>query len=303
MVRAPAADVVHVHGLWLMPNVYAGRAASRARRPLVVSPRGMLSPEALRFSRSKKRLFWALLQEPAYRDAACWHATSDQEMEDLRAFGVRAPVAVIPNGVDLPTTVSARTDREHRTVMSLGRIHPKKGLDKLIRAWAAVGPSAPDWCLRIVGPDEGGHADELVRLAHAVGAPNVCVEGPVYGAAKWDVLRAADLFVLPTLSENFGLAVAEALAAGLPAIVTKGAPWAGLETEHCGWWIDHGVEPLEIALRGAISMPAAELRAMGERGRAWIAREFSWDRVAADMVAVYRWLKEGGIPPGIVRLD
>lgn len=136
-----------------------------------------------------------------------------------------------------------------------------------------------------------------------LGLARVSIEGPVYGDAKIAAYHNADVFVLPTLNENFGLTVAEALAAGTPAIVTKGAPWSGLESEGCGWWIDHGIEPLAAALEHAMAFPREGLKAMGVRGRAWMARDFSWDRVAHDMLNVYRWLVEGGKPPPGIRLD
>jgi glycosyltransferase involved in cell wall biosynthesis len=128
----------------------------------------------------------------------------------------------------------------------------------------------------------------------------VDVEGPVYGPAKLDAYRQADLFVLPTLNENFGMAVAEALAVGVPVISTKGAPWSGLEREGCGWWIEHGEAPLADALLEATSRPAAALRYMGAQGRRWMARDFSWDRVASDMADVYAWLAGRAPAPATV---
>jgi glycosyltransferase involved in cell wall biosynthesis len=298
-------DVVHDHGLWLMPNVQAGRAAARARKPFVVSPRGMLSPAALAFSRIKKEAFWRLLQGPAIRQAACLHATSAQEYDEIRAFGLANPVAVIANGIDLPDPAAAPAARPaaERVALSLGRIHPKKGLDRLLRAWAEVEARHPRWRLRLAGPSEAGYADELHALALALGLARVSIDGPIYDDLKWDAYRAADLFVLPSLNENFGLAVAEALAAGTPAISTKGAPWSGLEGEGCGWWIDHGVEPLATALARAMAMPPESLNGMGAKGRAWMARDFSWDRAARDMLDVYRWLTRDTEPPSTTRLD
>ena len=149
----------------------------------------------------------------------------------------------------------------------------------------------------------GGHDDELRALATALGLTRVSVEGPIYGDAKTAAYREADLFVLPTLNENFGLTVAEALAAGTPAISTKGAPWSGLESEGCGWWIDHGVEPLAAALAHAMALPRETLKAMGDKGREWMARDFSWDRVARDMLDVYLWLARGAGPPLAIRFD
>ena len=198
---APKADVIHDHGLWLMPNVDAGRAALLARKPFIVAPRGMLAPAALAFSRLKKRVVWALLQGEVVRRAACIHATSEQEHDEIRDFGLKNPIAIVPNGIDLPElgqhSISA-TDAG-RVVLSLGRIHPKKGLDRLVRAWAKVESAHPDWRLRIVGPDELGHAGELAALAAELKAQRVSVEKSVAGDAKIAAyqrgrsFRAADL--------------------------------------------------------------------------------------------------------------
>jgi glycosyltransferase involved in cell wall biosynthesis len=300
---APTVDVIHDHGLWLMPNVDAGRAALLARKPFIVAPRGMLAPAALAFSRLKKRVVWALLQGEVVRRAACIHATSEQEHDEIRDFGLNNPVAIVPNGIDLPESRTRSTSSTTgRVVLSLGRIHPKKGLDRLVRAWARLEAAHPDWRLRIVGPDELGHAGELVALAAELKARHVSVEKSVAGDAKIAAYQQADLFVLPTLNENFAITVAEALAAGTPVIATKGAPWRALQSEGCGWWIDHGVEPLAAALAHAMVMTREALQAMGTKGRAWMARDFSWDRVARDMLDVYRWLALRGKPPGTVRL-
>ena len=302
-MRAGEADILHTHGLWLMPNIYPSQAARRpgARAKVVLSPRGMLGEQALQFSRWKKRLFWAALQGEAVRSAACLHATAESEYAEIRAFGLRNPVAVVPNGIDVPAEGS-RPDPT-RTVLSLGRLHPKKGLETLLRAWARVEPLRPDWRLRIAGPSEGSYGPKLERLKAELGLRAATIEGPLYGADKAEALRAAELFVLPTLNENFGLVVAEALASGTPVISTKGAPWAGLESESCGWWIDQGVDPLAETLGRALDLPARERGRMGERGRDWMRRDFSWDKIAADMLDVYYWVVAGGSPPSTVRID
>ncbi|HYE46137.1 MAG TPA: glycosyltransferase [Caulobacter sp.] len=295
------ADVLHAHGLWLAPNIYPADAARAAGKALVISPRGMLGGPALAFSPVKKKLMWALAQGRAARSAALLHATSDQELEDIRAAGLTNPVAVIPNGIDVPP-LDRPGPEAVRTVLSLGRIHPKKGLDSLLRAWSRLGPAAEGWRLRIVGPDEGGHAGELKALAQALNLTNVAIEGPVFGDAKLAAYRAADLFVLSTLNENFAMTVAEALAAGVPVISTTGAPWAGLETEGCGWWVETGEASLAAAMAEAMARPAAELAAMGEKGWGWMRRDFSWDRIGREMLDAYRWVSAGGDPPPTVRL-
>jgi len=232
----------------------------------------------------------------------------EAEAEEIRNFGVRAPIVVIPNGVDIPSVADPQRPAppaiSHlKTLLFLGRVHPKKALPLLVQAWAQVSGEFSDWQLRIVGPDENGHAAELKALAGKLGVERIRIEPPLFGPPKWEALSDASIFILPTLNENFGIAVAEALGAGTPAIVTKGAPWQGLITENCGWWVDHGVASLASAMRAAMRTTPAELQAMGDRGRAWVARDFTWRRIATDMLAVYDWLEHSGPAPATVRLN
>jgi glycosyltransferase involved in cell wall biosynthesis len=304
--EARGGAVLHSHGLWLAPNFYPAASARRFKRPLVTAPRGMLAGAALNFSRGKKALMWALAQKRALQAVTCFHATSQDEANDIRSHGFTQPIALVPNGVDLPdlnAIAAGKAAREQvRTVLHLGRLHPKKAIDRLISAWADLEAQFPEWRLRIVGPSQAGYGDWLQAMANEKGLRRVSIEAPVYGAAKDALYRDADLFVLPTLNENFGMVVAEALANAVPVICTKGAPWRGLEAEGCGWWIDHGVAPMTDALRQALTKPRAELDPMGMRGHAWMMREFSWNRVGADMAGVYRWLDNRSPKPDCVLL-
>lgn len=300
-----AGDLVHSHGLWQMPGIYASRAAKYAKRPFIVAPRGMLAKAALGFSRTRKAVFSRILQDAALANVACFHATSKQEYEEIRAVGIRAAVAIVPNGIDLPPVAPAEPIAADglRTVLALGRIHPKKGFDTLIRAWAGLERRHPEWRVRIVGPSERGLADELRALARSLGLQRLTIEGPLYGAEKVAAYRQAQLFALPSMNENFGMTVAESLAVGTPVIATRGSPWSGLEREACGWWIDYGVEPLGAALSAALTRSPTELRAMGQRGRLWMARDFEWSTISASMTEVYSWLTDRGDMPSCVHLD
>ena len=301
-IAAANTDIMHGHGLWLMPNIYPSWAVRSGRAKLVVSTHGMLGAAALAFSSRGKQAFWRLFQKDALTQAACLHATCEAEHDEIRAAGLENPVAVIPNGVDLPAPDAWAGHDRPRTVLSLGRIHPKKGLDQLLRAWAEVEVKRPAWRLRVIGPAERNHDQELMALSQSLGLKRASIEGPAFGAAKLAAYRDAELFVLASRNENFAVTVAEALAAGAPVIATKGAPWKGLETEGCGWWTEEGVAALSAALDLATAMPRSELLAMGERGRAWMARDFGWDRIAFDMLGVYRWLINGDERPASVRL-
>ena len=295
------AAIFHVHGLWRMPNVYPGQAASRLARPMLVSPHGMLASEAFAFSKAQKMLFWHAVQRRALSALTCWHATSEAECADIRRFGQRQPIAILPNGIDvaIEPPVTERT----KEVLYLGRLHPVKGIDLLLEAWARIEARHPGWRLRIVGPDEDGHAGHLRTLAERLELRNVAFDGPLFGAAKRAAYRRASLFVLPTINENFGMVVAEALAEGTPVICTRGAPWQGLEAHRCGWWVARDTAILAETIAGAMTKPAGALSEMGARGHAWMARDFAWDRIAASMMEVYRWCMGEQNQPNCVVID
>jgi len=300
--RGGAIRLLHNHGLWMMPNVYPGRIAKRYNVPYIVSPHGTLSGWAMRSGSSVKRAFWPLVQRPSLAAVTCWHATSEAEYADIRRLGFRQPVAIIPNGVDV-LDLAAKRDSDFRTLLFLGRIHPIKGLDLLLPAWRAVQDHFRDWRLVIAGPDSDGYLARMRGLANELKVQRVEFVGPLYGREKWLAYRDADLFVLPSYSENFGIAVAEALAAGTPAIVTRGAPWAELEKKGTGWWIDIGVEPLAACLRQAMAASPEHLANMGRVGREWMQSQFSWAMLGQRMEAVYDWMLAGGPRPIDVVVD
>lgn len=291
------SEIVHTHGLWRAPNLYRPPGV-----PFVIAPMGMLAPSALAFSALQKRLFLVAGQGVTLRAANLFHATSELEYTDIRRFGLRQPVALIPNGVEIQP-LSPRAPSPRRTLLSLGRLHPIKGLDTLLHAWARVEAQLSEWDLRIVGPDEGGHRAELVELSQRLGLQRVTIGEPVHGAARDALMASADLFVLPSRSENFAMTVAESLAAAVPVISSKGAPWQGLSTHGCGWWIDHGEQSLAQTLLAAASLSVAERTAMGARGRAWMQQDFSWDRMAAMALEAYAWLLGRGSRPPFVAVD
>jgi glycosyltransferase involved in cell wall biosynthesis len=298
--RSGAIDMLHNHSLFMMPNVYPGQVAKRYDVRFVLSPRGTLSDWAMRSGLPLKRAFWPLMQKPALAAVSCFHATSLSEYEDIRRNGFRQPVAIIPNGIDVPELLPRKSSPGLRTLLFLGRIHPGKGLDALLPAWARIQEKFPAWRLRIVGPDNRGYLAQMQRLAAELRLERIEFSGALHGTQKWRAYREAELFVLPTQSENFGVSVAESLAAGTPAIVSKGAPWAGLESQRAGWWIDQGVEPLVACLTEACGRRPESLAEMGARGRAWMENDFSWAQIGRRMAETYRWLVAGGDRPDCV---
>ena len=292
---ATSADLLHNHALWLLPLRYATAAARQYDRPLVLSPRGMLSGWAHRHRRWRKWLAAHLVHPGAFATAAGWHATSAAEAADIRALGFKQPICVAPNGVDLPDSAALAAARtawvglcpalaSRPVALFYSRFHRKKRLRELIDLWF----SAPrgDWFLLIAGVPEEYTVPEIQDwIARAGGRDRAAVFD---GRGLPPPYAAAQLFLLPTHSENFGLVVAEALAAGLPALVTDGAPWAELADRGAGWcgpWPDYGP-----ALATWLAQPASALVAQGRQGRTWMERDYSWTGAARILGSFYREL-------------
>ena len=294
--------LLHDHGLWLPTNHSASVVARRMRVPRVVSPRGMLSRWALEFHKLKKGVAWRLFQRADLARAALIHVTSTAEADEVRALGQAQPLAIIPNGVEVPLSAPRvrRDGGPRKHALFLSRLHRKKGLLNLVEAWAATVPA--DWRLTIAGPDEAGEraAAEALALRHGLTHDSIVFIGPVADDDKWSLFASADLFMLPSFSENFGIVIAEALASGIPVITTKATPWEGLVQHDCGWWIDVGVEPLVAALREALNLDEDARRDMGARGRSFVESNFSWASVGEKMAQAYRWLLYGDQMPPFV---
>jgi len=298
---ACGAELIHDHGLWLQSNWSASRAAEKLGVPFFSSPRGTLSPWALRHNPIRKRVAWGAYQGRALRNARVLFASSETEADGFRALGLMQPIAILPNGVELAPERS-RPGEGPRTLLYLGRLHASKGLLELLDAWSRALPV--HWRLIIAGPDEGGFRGAVERRIEELGlGRSVTLLGEVGDRAKSELYQSAELFVLPTHSENFGMVVAEAMAHGLPVITTRAAPWAVLQKEAAGWWVEPTPAALEAAIVEAASLPEQVLRSMGSRARAIAAERLSWESVATRMTAVYRWAVMGGERPAWVRME
>jgi glycosyltransferase involved in cell wall biosynthesis len=271
-------DVIHTHAVYLWPGVAAARAGRRAGVPYVISPRGMLVPELIRGkSRVVKTLWLALAERRGFAHASGIHFTSQLEWEDAKRTGLLPLPApfVIPNGVDVKPRPAV--PRHDRTLLHLGRISWKKGLDAVIE----VLPSLPGVRFVIAGNDDEQLTPRLAELARTLGvADRVEFPGPVYGAAKNELLARATLFVLASKSENFGNAVLEALAMETPAVLSRGVGLADEVIE-----ADAGALGLE-SIEALLGDPERRAR-MGRNGRALVETKFRWDGVAQAMEAAY----------------
>ena len=297
--RSREVDVVHNHSLWSMMNVVSGWVVPGSGAKLVVSPRGTLSRPALNRRRLVKRVLW-VAQHRALAAADLVHATSADEYLDIRRRGFTKPVAIVPNGIDVPRAVPERRRRGVRTLLFLSRIHPKKGVERLLEAWKQLETTHSEWRLVVAGKGDERYERRVKAFAQRLKLRRVSFPGAVYGPEKDQLYSEADLFTLPTQSENFGNVVAEALSHGCPCVVSTGAPWSGMKTEGCGWWVDRDLSSFGGALDEAMSTPPDTLMNMGRKGRAWMQRDYDWDSIARKMDSAYRWILNGGERPSCV---
>lgn len=316
-------DIVHCHGLWLYPSIVGLTVNSKLNVPYVISPRGMLDPWAVKNSAWKKKLMGILFENRHLRKSACIHALCQSEADSIRAYGLKNPIAIIPNGIDLPdfdhSMLNVQRSKKKRKLLFLGRIHPKKGLKELIDAWSMVQEAwRKDWELIIAGWDEGGHLDSLEKQVSSLGlqwsvdeldselcSPSSVIHfvGPKFGAEKDVLLSSVDAFILPSFSEGLPMSVLEAWAHGLPVLMT---PQCNIpEGFAAGAAINIEPNPNDVAtgLLSLFSMSDADRLQMGQRGLALVKEKFTWTKIAAEMYAVYQWILEGGQAPDCVRFD
>lgn len=283
-------DVIHDNGLWLTLNHKVALAAQRHNIPRILSPRGTLDPWAMQYRNWKKRIALALYQRRDLGSVTCFHAASPLEAKNIKAFGLTQATAVIPNGVNIPREVASfntNSSQTPRIALFIGRMHPVKNLPTLLEAWAQVRPDG--WRLQLVGASEVGHRQALESLARDLDIyKEVTFSAPIYGSEKDALLRNAQLGFLVSKSENFGIAAAEALAAGLPVIASRAVPWQCLQDDDLGWWVEGDVSGIAGAIREACNLSPQELQQKGLRARAYAEAEFGWESIAEKFTEQYQ---------------
>ncbi|MEE9369564.1 MAG: glycosyltransferase [Pontiella sp.] len=295
ILEASSADMIHVHGIWLDRQWAALQWQKRTGKPVVISPHGMLDPWAVQNSAWKKKLIGKLFADESLKRSSCIHALCQSEAASVRAYGLQTPIAVIPNGIELPLGKTIEKPEGKKKLLFLGRIHPKKGLAELIAGWAQAKPQ--DWELLIAGWDDGNYEPALKGLVVEAGiGDSVKFLGPVFGDDKDALMRQVDAFVLPSFSEGLPMSVLEAWSYRLPVLMTDfcNIPEgfevdAALRLEPDAAAISNGLEKL-------FSMNAVDLETMGSKGRKLVEDRFTWERIVSEMKSVYEWCIGGDKP-------
>lgn len=282
-------DVFHTNSCWMPVSALTAIWAKEAGYKVVYTPHGMLEPWCIDRNRWKKIPAIWLFQRKGLQVCDAIHATSVMEQQNLQKLGWNSHICMIPNCVQLDQIPMKCSWQRTKTILYLSRIHPKKGIPFLIEAVALLKEQMQGYVVRIVGPGDSKYIKDLQGMTRNLGVEDIIhFEPPVFGPQKWELYRSADLFVLPTYSENFGIVVAEALACGTPVITTHGTPWEDLDSYHCGWWIEVGTDALVKALKCFIDCDDNSLQAMGLRGRRLIQEKYSSEQMSEAMLSLYQ---------------
>lgn len=282
-------NIVHINGCWIPSCAFIQKWAQQMGYKVVLTPHGMLEPWIIR------RHYWtrkvpALLfyQRTAIEKADYLHATAESEKQNLLQLGYNKKIEIIPNGIEVDNIQLKENWKRKKRILFLSRVHVKKGIEFLIEAAVLLKDELSGYTITIAGEGDPHYIEQLKKKAesaHITSLFDFC--GGVYGNKKWELFKNADLFILPTYSENFGIVVAEALASGTPVITTHGTPWSELETYKCGWWKEVGTIPTVDALKQFLCLEETKLEAMGRNGRKLVEEKYSSQKMAKDMVALY----------------
>ncbi len=303
-------DIVHTQSLWMYLS-YANKKYNRKTgTPYIVSPHGMLDRWQLKQSfwkDLKKNIVLRLYEQKHLEHANCIHALCKEEHDAIRAIGLKNPIAIIPNGVELPvngnhSAIAKSNGKETKKLLFLARIHQKKGIDNLLEAWAQLKPNYDNWELVIAGETKDTeYMQQLLSIRKRLEIENTAsFIGGKYGAAKQAVLKDADAYILPSFSEGLPMSVLEAWSFHLPALTT---PYCNLPEGYSGnaaIKIDTSPESIAEGIRKIIALSPSERKAMGNRGYELVKERFSWTRVANEMTELYNWVSGKAERPAFV---
>ena len=290
IMREVNPDIFHVNACWFPQSAATALWNKRYLKiPMVYSPHGMLEPWIIKRNYWTKKLPALLLyQRRAIAAADMVHATAESEKGNLLKLGYIGNVEVVPNCVDVENIEIKKSWERKKNILFLSRIHVKKGIHFLIEAVAMLKEQLNGYRIIIAGEGEKRYIEELKTLAKSKGVDEmISFVGGAFGDDKWQRFKDADIFVLPTYSENFGIVVTEALACGTPVITTKGTPWQELEACKCGWWTKIGTAPTAEALKQFLSKTEKDLEQMGRNGRKLVEEKYSVEAIAESMKALY----------------
>lgn len=298
-------DILHQHGLWTPVSMYSYKLKKQINLKKVVQPHGFLMPYSRNLSKRKKQIAFSLFERSNLKSADMLVACAKDEALVLRELFPDKDISIIPNGIpdEFYNTKRRNIDAyRKRRLLFLSQIIPVKGLERVIRSISEIGlDKFRDWEFIIAGYEDADYKSVLEKMIHELNLGAVIkFIGPKFGADKIETFDNADVFVLPSYSENFAIVVAEALSRGLPVLTTTGAPWKELESNNCGFWVDNTDLGIKEGILQILRTSEEELKNMGSRGKKLILENYLWSRSSLKTVEMYKWMINGGQRPSFI---
>jgi glycosyltransferase involved in cell wall biosynthesis len=297
-------DIIHQHGAFLPISLFSKSLSKKIK--VLISPHGLFEPERLEMQYWKKTIARVLFENSNFKKSACLVACSRQEALNLEALNFEVPIAILPNGIEEGFILEKTTEqqiatfregknipKDKKVLLYISRIHPLKGLPLLLEVVSKlkIEFQKNDWLLVIAGIDENNHEQELKKIVEDSKLEKfVQFVGPVFGIEKILMFDTASTFILPSLSENFGIVIIEALARGIPVITTKNTPWADVEDFNCGWWIERNEKALILTLQNMLKLDSKVLSSMGVAGKKLVKKKYLWPSIAKQSISLYKWI-------------
>ena len=293
-------NIYHAQGIWQYPTYALVDIARRKKKPYLITPRGMLYPQDIAKSNSflkKLSLKFRLLDD--LNQAACVQVTCKEEMIHCRNLGVNSPIAIIPNPIEIKKYEGTKKDNIFR-LGYLGRISPRKNVESLIYAFAELREETDNTELLIIGSGDRQYESFLKKEVKRLNLHNVRFTGFLSGKEKDIAMASISVLAMPSEFENLGNVILEGLIRQIPCIATYGSPWEELNSYNCGWWVKYNPNTITETIREAIHTPSEELKAMGERGKVLMEKNYSIEAVAYKMKQLYEWVLGQNTKPDFV---
>lgn len=301
LIDSKNTSLYHINGLWEYPSLITAIIARNAGIPYIISPHGMLYPQAFRKKKWLKKAIYLYFLEKDLQNAAVIHTTCDEEMQHLRNMGIKTPIAIIPNAIELSTLLSKPIHSKYeRKFGYLGRVHPRKKVETLLYVWERLGDKVKDAELIIIGSGDDKYMKFLLQETNRLNLKNIVFTGFLTGLAKEEIMDSLSYLAVPSDFENFGMIVVEALASGIPVIASTGTPWQELESRNCGWWIENDVDTFQEFFEIALQLSEEQRLQMAENGRRLMKEKYDSKIVAKKMVKLYEWILKDGEKPSFV---
>lgn len=299
-------DIVHQHGIWTLVSLWTLLYSRRFKVKSIIAPHGSLEPTALKKSRNKKKLALLLYENANMENAVAFHATSKNEVEDFKKFGITKKIFLVNNGINkewINTSANSEQveefcrklslDIKQRFLLYMSRVTPKKNLGALLNAWALIQVYFPEWHLVVIGADEMGYKLQMQNLVIQLGIlERTTFSEPCFGQDRTSAFASAEIFVLPSLSEGFPIVILDSLGAGVPVLTTKASNWDDLEEHRCGWIVDPTDISLANKLKTILSLDKGTLSQMGANGKQLVTDKYLWDHMAIKVIDEYKCILE-----------